>query len=127
MVIKEIMIIINTHVFMILILLSLILVELEEIIWVSLEKFIPDYINRMSCPYANSLGIPKQGVHASRFMGLALNDIIATIIAAILTSFIFKIGIINSLLAWFIGGEILHYVFGTQTEVLTRLGIRVSC
>ena len=106
---------------------SLIIVELEEIIRVSLEKFIPDYINRMSCPYANSLGIPKQGVHASRFMGLALNDIIATIVVAILTTFIFKISLINSLLIWFIGGEILHYVFGTQTEVLTRLGIRVPC
>ena len=81
----------------------------------------------MSCPYANSLGIPKQGVHASRIAGFALNDILATIVVAILTTFIFKISLINSILIWFIGGEVLHYIFGTQTEVLTRLGIRVQC
>jgi len=81
----------------------------------------------MSCPYATILGIPKQGVHAARFMGVALNDTLMTIAAAIMTSYIFNIPIVYSLIVWFVGGEILHYAFGVQTEVLTKLGIRVNC
>jgi len=56
----------------------------------------------MSCPYANILGIPGQGVHAPRVFGLARNDIIATIVLAIITSFFY------SLTFWFITGEVLH-------------------
>jgi hypothetical protein len=77
----------------------------------------------MSCPYANILGVPGEGVHAQRFMGLALNDTIATIIAAILTTLIFKIHIVYSLLGWFIGGELLHYAFGVNTAFLRMISI----
>jgi hypothetical protein len=28
----------------------------------------------MSCPYKHALGTPEQGVHATRFLGLAWND-----------------------------------------------------
>jgi len=66
-------------------------------------------------------------VHAARFMGVALNDTLMTIAAAIMTSYIFNIPIVYSLIVWFVGGEILHYAFGVQTEVLTKLGIRVNC
>jgi len=81
----------------------------------------------MSCPYATLLGIPRQGVHAARIMGFSLNDTLMTIAVAIMTSYIFKIPLVYSLIAWFVGGEILHYAFGVQTEGLTRLGIRVNC
>lgn len=81
----------------------------------------------MSCPYATLLGTPREGVHAARFMGFALNDTLMTIVAAIMTSYIFNISLIYSLIAWFVWGEILHYVFGVQTEALTKLGIRVNC
>jgi hypothetical protein len=81
----------------------------------------------MSCPYATLLGTPRQGVHATRFMGFALNDTLMTIAVAIMTSYIFNIPLVYSLIAWFVGGEILHYVFGVQSEVLTKLGIRVNC
>ena len=81
----------------------------------------------MSCPYATILGIPGQGIHAARFMGFALNDTLMTIAGAIMTSYIFNISLVYSLIAWFVGGEILHYAFGVQTEALTRLGIRVNC
>jgi len=60
-------------------------------------------------------------------MGFALNDTLMTIAGAIMTSYIFNIPIVYSLIAWFVGGEILHYAFGVQTEALTRLGIRVNC
>ena len=78
----------------------------------------------MPCPYANILGVPGEGVHAQRFMGLALNDTIATIIAALITSFVFNVSFLYSLLGWFIGGEILHYAFGVNTAFLTMISIK---
>ena len=77
-----------------------------------------------SCPYAHILGIPEQGVHAKRIFGYALNDTLATVVLALITSYLMKRGFLETFVAWFILGEILHYVFGTQTAVLTTLGIK---
>jgi len=77
----------------------------------------------MSCPYANILGIPGQGVHAQRFLGLALNDTIATLVAALLTKWVFDIPLLYSTLGWFVAGEILHYIFGVNSAFLKMIGI----
>jgi hypothetical protein len=77
----------------------------------------------MSCPYAHALGVPGEGVHAQRFMGLALNDTIATVVVALLTAWIFKISLLYSLIGWVVAGEVLHYVFGVNTAFLKMLGI----
>lgn len=77
----------------------------------------------MSCPYAHILGVPGQGVHAQRFMGLALNDTIATVVAALLTAWIFKVSFLYSVIGWFVAGELLHYVFGVNTAFLKMIGI----
>jgi hypothetical protein len=81
----------------------------------------------MSCPYANVLGTPGEGVHAPRLFGLARNDMIATILVAIITSYFFNINFLYSFAAWFIGGEILHYLFGTQTAFLRIIGFSRQC
>jgi hypothetical protein len=75
------------------------------------------------CPFAFILGIPGQGFHSARIYGYALNDTVATIILALITAYVFDIAIWKSLVIWFVSGEILHYLFGTQTAVLTTLGI----
>jgi len=77
----------------------------------------------MSCPYADILGVPGEGVHAQRFMGIALNDTIATVVAALLTAWIFNISFLYSVIGWFVAGEILHYAFGVNTAFLKMLGI----
>lgn len=77
----------------------------------------------MSCPYANALGVPGEGVHAQRFLGLALNDTIATLVAALLTSWLFNVSLFYSILGWFVAGEVLHYVFGVNTAFLKMIGI----
>jgi 5-bromo-4-chloroindolyl phosphate hydrolysis protein len=79
----------------------------------------------MPCPYANLLGTPGEGVHARRIAGYALNDILATILGAIITSYIYKVSFIKSFVAWFVLGEVLHIAFGTQTAFLTSIGLRV--
>ena len=76
------------------------------------------------CPFTLVLGIPGQRFHEKRIYGYALNDTIATIIIALITSYVFNIAVWKSLLAWFVAGELLHYMFGTQTAVLTTLGIK---
>jgi len=78
----------------------------------------------MSCPYAHALGVPGEGVHAQRFMGLAVNDVIATVVAALLTAWFFKISFLYSVIGWVVAGEILHYAFGVNTAFLKMLGIR---
>lgn len=77
----------------------------------------------MPCPYSTLLGIPGQGIHAARIFGLALNDTLMTIAAAVLTSFLFNVNLLYSILAWFIIGEILHYIFGVNTAFLAMIGI----
>lgn len=77
----------------------------------------------MGCPYKFVFGVPGEGFHYTRFMGLALNDFLGTIGLALITTYFFKINFWLSFLLWFISGEILHYLFGSQTQFLTLIGI----
>ena len=78
----------------------------------------------MPCPYAHVLGVPGQGVHAKRIFGYAQNVIIATIVLAIITSLLLNTNLLETLVVWFIVGEVLHYGFGTQTAFLTTIGVK---
>jgi hypothetical protein len=80
----------------------------------------------MGCPYKYALGIPEQGVHAARFLGIALNDTLMTILAAAIISFFTSYPFLATFLVLFIVGEILHILFGVQTAFLTMIGIK-SC
>ena len=80
-----------------------------------------------SCPYANALGVPGQGVHATRLFGLAVYDVIATILVAAVTTWITGIPFYKTLLGWFVIGEVLHYMFGTQTAFLKAIGFTPKC
>ena len=75
--------------------------------------------------YKNVLGVPKQGVHKLRFLDTALNDYIGTILLAIIFTFYTKIPLVLSTIFSFIVGEILHYLFGVETNALKYLNI--SC
>lgn len=81
----------------------------------------------MGCPYANALGEPGKGVHAARFLGFAWNDTWMTVVAALLTAFLFNISWWKSLIGWFVAGEILHYVYGANSAFLQKTGLSPSC
>ena len=81
----------------------------------------------MPCPYANALGEPGKGVHAARIFGLALNDTLMTIVASIITAYLFNISFLASFIAWFVAGEVLHYLFGTNTAFLRMIGMTPIC
>jgi hypothetical protein len=81
----------------------------------------------MGCPYKYVLGVPGQGFHSTRIFGYALNDTLATIVLAFLTSYLIRQPFLPVLIFWLVLGEILHYVFGTQTAFLTSIGVKVPC
>jgi hypothetical protein len=60
-------------------------------------------------------------------MGYAVNDTLATIVLAIVTAYLTKRNFLAMFVLWFVVGEILHYVFGTQTAFLTSIGVKVDC
>jgi hypothetical protein len=81
----------------------------------------------MSCPFKFALGVPGEGVHAPRLFGLAIVDIIATVLVAGLTAWLTKSNYILNLIFWFVLGEILHFMFGTPTAFLKMIGMEPTC
>lgn len=81
----------------------------------------------MPCPFANILGEARTGVHSIRLFDFAVVDTVLTIIAAYLTAQAFKINLWLSLAIWFIGGEVLHYVFGVRSAFLEKTGLARNC
>lgn len=77
----------------------------------------------MSCPYKNIFGAPGTGPHSIRFMGVAVVDTVLTFMLAMYTSWEFGGNAFLHFLFWVVVAEVFHYAFGTQTAVLTMLGI----
>jgi len=69
------------------------------------------------CKYKNALGKPGKGIHSYRFFGLAIFDVVLTIIAAILISYFFKLALFYTTICLFILGIILHRIFCVRTTV----------
>ena len=66
------------------------------------------------CKYKNSLGIPNQGIHSHRLFGLAIVDVIFTIIGAMVISYFSKRSYIYTLIFLFLLGIILHKLFSSK-------------
>ena len=81
----------------------------------------------MPCPYANALGVPGEGVHAARIFGLARNDLLMTVIGALITAYALNISFLFSFTTWFVIGELLHYAFGTNTAFLKMINMSPTC
>jgi hypothetical protein len=69
------------------------------------------------CKYKNALGIPKKGIHSYRVFGLAIADVIMTIIGAYLIAYFTKQNFIYTLIIFFISGIILHRLFCVRTTI----------
>jgi hypothetical protein len=69
------------------------------------------------CKYKNLLGIPNKGIHSYRFMGIAIADVIMTIIGAIIISFFLKVSFVFTCISLFILGIILHRLFCVRTTI----------
>jgi uncharacterized membrane protein len=70
-------------------------------------------------------GLPNEGIHSYRLFDLAIIDIIATVIIAMLLAKIMDISVIKMILILFIIGQILHYTIGVNTGFMRLLGIKI--
>ena len=70
----------------------------------------------MTCIYKDSLGIPGKGFH-SHFLGIAILDVIGTILIAEILSYAFNWNIYLTLIAAFLTGIVLHRMFCVRTTV----------
>ena len=69
------------------------------------------------CDYKNALGVPGKGIHSFRFGGVAIADVVMTIIAAFIISFIYKINFSYTLIFLFLLGIFLHHIFCVKTTI----------
>lgn len=69
------------------------------------------------CKYKNILGVPGKGVHSYRIFNIAIVDVILTLIAAYIISYVFKKSFMWVSIILFILGIILHRLFCVRTTV----------
>ena len=69
------------------------------------------------CKYKNALGEPDKGIHSYRLFGVAVADVIMTILGAFLISYFSKISFIKTLLVLFLLGIILHRLYCVRTNI----------
>ena len=71
----------------------------------------------MSCPYTNMFGAPGTGAHSYRLFDLAIVDVVLTVLAAWITSYVSGLSIWLSLAIWFTAGIIFHRIFCVRSTV----------
>ena len=69
------------------------------------------------CKYKNALGIPGKGIHSFRIGGIAVADVVMTIVGAYFLSYLFQWNFTYTLIGLFILGIILHRLFCVRTTV----------
>jgi len=69
------------------------------------------------CAYKDSLGKPNEGVHSYRFGGVAIVDVMMTIIAAAILAYYFRLSFVYTTILLFLVGIILHRLFCVRTTI----------
>jgi len=69
------------------------------------------------CKYKDALGVPNQGIHSYRLFGVAIADVLMTIVGAFIISFVFRVKFITTLIVLFLLGIFLHRIFCVRTTV----------
>jgi uncharacterized membrane protein len=69
------------------------------------------------CKYKDALGVPGEGIHSYRIFGIAIVDVIMTIIGAWIIAFFFRLNFLYTLTVLFVLGIILHRIFCVRTTV----------
>jgi uncharacterized membrane protein YcaP (DUF421 family) len=74
----------------------------------------------MSCPFkqfADIFGKPNEGVHSYRIFNIAIVDVIATLLGALLISYLFKVNFFLVAVLLFLLGIVLHRLFCVNTTI----------
>jgi len=73
------------------------------------------------CKYKDMLGVPNQGIHSYRLFGVAIADVLMTIVGAYIIHRVFRVKFITTLIVLFLLGIFLHRIFCVRTTVDKRL------
>jgi hypothetical protein len=71
--------------------------------------------------YSDVFGKPDTGIHKTRFMNIAVWDVIATVVAGVVIAKLFNINVLYTVVSLFIIGIIMHRLFAVRTTVDTIL------
>lgn len=74
-------------------------------------------MNLSLCPYKNSLGKVKKGLHSYRLFDIAMFDVIGTIGISFMISKYYDLDFIEVMTIAFLLGIILHHLFCVRTTV----------
>jgi len=74
-------------------------------------------MNNPFCKYKNILGEPNKGVHSYRVMGVAIADVLMTVIGAVILAWYFRLPYLHTIIALFVIGIALHRLFCVRTTV----------
>jgi hypothetical protein len=69
------------------------------------------------CKYRNALGVPGKGVHSIRLGGIAVVDVIMTLIGAYVIARIMRASFVWTAVGLFLLGIILHRLFCVRTTI----------
>ena len=75
----------------------------------------------MSCPYRNVFGREGEGIHSFRIFGLAVVDLLATLAAALLLSYLSKVSVFIMFPALIILAVGVHRVFCVNTALNVKI------
>ena len=69
------------------------------------------------CQYKDALGVPDTGIHSYRLFGVAIIDVLFTIIGAVLIAYFFRLSYVWTTIILFLAGTGFHKLFCVQTTV----------
>jgi hypothetical protein len=69
------------------------------------------------CHYKHIFGEPNKGIHSYRLFGLAIIDVVMTIVASMLISYFFHKSLLYTTVVLFLLGILLHRLFCVKTSV----------
>ncbi len=75
------------------------------------------------CQYRNIFGKPNEGIHKTRFLGLAAFDLLGTIILIFCISYYWQTGLLATTIIVSIVTIILHYLFCVPTAFNKFIGL----
>jgi len=69
------------------------------------------------CKYRNALGEPGKGIHSYRLFGVAIADVVMTVVGAFMISYLMKTSFLYTLIFLFLLGIFLHHLFCVRTTI----------
>lgn len=78
------------------------------------------------CKYKDIAGVPNEGVHAARFMGMASVDLGLTALFSVFVSYKYNISLLFVFMIIMTIGIIAHWAFCVDTALIKWLGLAAS-